>query len=178
MHEALTDMLPHVPGARFQRLGPADVPAVQTLFERCSEFFELTEGAPPGADTAAEEIALAAPGKTAEDTFCFGAFVDDRVIAFIHLARDFPKPSEWWLGFLLIDPAHRRRGFGVEVHEALTRWLVAQSASTLWLGVLTQNEPAHRFWLRMGYVERERQQVVSRHGLQSTVILMSQPLTA
>jgi len=164
--------------AQLRPLGPPNIPEIQSLFERCAPFFELTEGTPPGPNAAAEELVAHAPGKTAADTFCLGAYVDDRLAAFANLSRDFPKPQEWWLGLLLLDPAHRGRGFGADVHEAIVQWIAAQNASTLWLAVLTQNEPAHRFWLRMGYVERERQAYVGQYGLQSTAILMSRPLTA
>jgi GNAT superfamily N-acetyltransferase len=151
----------------------ADAAALQSLFDRCSEFFELTEGA---AGNAADELRLRAPGKSAEETFCFGAFRDDRLVGFIHLTRDHPKPNEWWLGLLLLDPDVRGAGLGVEVHEALRSWSLANDARVMWLGVLEQNPLADRFWRRLGYVERERQPWVSPAGLRSTIILMSRPL--
>jgi GNAT superfamily N-acetyltransferase len=156
------------------RLGPADIPQIQRLFERCTDFFELVEGAPPGPDDAANELNSVAPGKTIDDTFNFGVFDGDRLVAFAGLARDFPKPSEWWLGLLVIDPAERGRGLGARIHQELVDWIAAQSGTTLWLAVQTNNEAAERFWRRMGFEERERQPYASsRTGFQSAVILMN-----
>lgn len=164
---------PELPGARFERLGADDADALQRLFERCSDFFELAEGVPTRPEVAAEELAFRAPGKTDEETSCFGVFVDDRLAGFAHLTRGFPKPGEWWLGFLIFDPSERRRGLGAAVHGAIVEWIASQSGSALWLAVLEQNEAAQRFWTRLGYIERERQPWVAATGFKSILILMS-----
>jgi RimJ/RimL family protein N-acetyltransferase len=159
-----------------EKLTIDDAPSFQRLIERCSEFWELVEGVPPPPDAAVKELTFAAPGKTAADAFTFGVFEDDRLVAFAHLSRDYPKPSEWWIGLLMLDPSQRGRGLGAEIHREIVEWIEAQGGTTLWIGVLTQNERALKFWLRLGYVERERQPYLGGSGLQSTVILMSLPL--
>jgi len=156
------------------RLGPADIPQIQRLFERCTEFFQLVNGAPPGPEDGEKELNAIAPGRTIDDVFCFGVFDGDRLLAFAGLSRDFPKPSEWWLGLLLIDPAERGRGLGARIHQELVDWIAAQSGTMLWIAVQTQNVDGERFWRRIGFEERERQPyVVPRTGLQSEVILMT-----
>ena len=161
-----------------EQLGADAAPELQRLLERCSEFWELIEGVPPPADTAVKELTSTAPGKTADDTFTFGVFEDDRLIAFAQLARDYPKPSEWWIGLLVVDPSQRGRGLGAEIHRQLVEWIASQGGTTLWLGVQTQNEGAQRFWPRLGYVERERQPYVAGSGLPSTLILMSREVSS
>jgi GNAT superfamily N-acetyltransferase len=157
----------------------ADAPHVQRLFERCADFFVLTEGQPPAPDLAEKELTFTIPGGSPDDIACFGVFDGDRLVAFAGLARDFPKPSEWWLGLLVIDPAERGRGLGARIHQELVDWIAAQSGTTLWLAVQTNNEAAERFWRRMGFEERERQPYVSpRTGFQSAVILMSLSIAA
>jgi GNAT superfamily N-acetyltransferase len=150
-----------------------DAPALQGLLERCSEFWELVEGVPPAADTAVKELTSMAPGKTADDTFTFGVFEDDRLIAFAHVTRDCPKPSEWWIALLMLDPSQRGRGLGAEIHREIVEWVAAHGGASLWLAVQTQNERAEKFWLRQGYVDRGRQAYVAASGLKGTVILMS-----
>src|SRR5207244_5510148 len=142
-----------------------DAPALQRLFERCSEFWELVEGVPPAADTAVKELTFFAPGKTAGDTFTFGVFEDDRLIAFAHVTRDCPKPSEWWIALLILDPSQRGRGLGAEIHREIAEWVAAQGGAALVLAVQTQNERAEKFWLRQGYV--------AASGLKGTIILIS-----
>lgn len=168
---------PLLPMARTRRLGPEDAPELQRLLERCSAFFELIEGAATRSDAAVEELASHAPGKTADDTFCFGVYLEDRLVAFANLTRDYPKTAEWWLGLLVVDPSERNRGFGAALHASIAEWISAQSGTALWLIVQAQNEPAHRFWRRQGYVERERQPFVAPTGFESTAIFMSSSLS-
>lgn len=155
---------------------PIDVeaaPALQQLLERSADFWQLVEGCFPPPDAALKELAFAMEGKT---TFNFGVYEEDRLVAFAALLRDFPKPTEWWLTTMIVDPDKRGRGFGAAVHGKLVEWIAAQGATVLWLGVVVQNEAAQRFWRRMGYVKRERQMWTATSGRQSELILMSQPL--
>jgi ribosomal protein S18 acetylase RimI-like enzyme len=62
------------------------------------------------------------------------------------------------------------------VHDAIRSWIRSHGGSTIWLGVLLHNERALRFWLRAGYLERERQEYRPRDGVHSIVVLMSQTL--
>jgi len=162
------------------QLGPADIPQIQRLFERCTEFFQLVEGAPPGPDEGANELNYVAPGKTIDDTVSFGVFDGDRLVAFAGLLRDYPKAPEWWLGLLLLDPAERGRGFGARIVQEILDWIAAQSGTTtLWIAVQTQNEAGERFWRRIGFEEQRRQPYASpRTGLQSAVIVMSISIAA
>lgn len=153
-----------------------DAPALQDLLERCSEFWQLVEGEPPPADAAVKELTTFAPGKTADDTFPFGVFEDGRLIAFAHLTRDYPKPSEWWIATLLLDPPQRGRGLGARIHDQIVEWVTAQGGTALWLAVQTMNERAEKFWLRQGYVDRGRQAYVAGSGLKGEVIMMTKAL--
>ena len=155
------------------RVGLEAAPALQSLFERCSEFWQLVEGrlAPP--DAALKELTFTMPGAT---TVNFGVYEDGFLIAFACLLRDFPKPPEWWLGLLVVDPDHRGRGLGDAVHREIVDLIAAQGATVLWIAVQVQNEAAQRFWRRIGYVERERQPWTASSGLQSETILMSLPI--
>ena len=138
----------------------ADAPHVQRLFERSSAFWELIQGAPPSPEKAVEELTAIAPGTTLDDVFNFGVFDGDRLIAFIGMARHYPKEPEWSLGLLLIDPAERNRGLGPEIHRELLDWIAAQGGTKLWIVVQTQNAAAERFWRRQGYVEHRRGTVI------------------
>jgi GNAT superfamily N-acetyltransferase len=155
------------------RLGTADAPEVQRLFVRCADFFVLTEGEPPAPDLAEKELTFAIPGASADDTACFGVFDGDRLTAFALLLPEPRKPSEWWLGLLLLDPAERSHGLGPRIHKELVGWLAEQGATKLWIAVLAQNEAAERFWRRLGYEERNRQPYVAPTGFESTAIVMT-----
>jgi ribosomal protein S18 acetylase RimI-like enzyme len=63
-----------------------------------------------------------------------------------------------WVGFrsIEVDPAHRRRGLGVAVMAALLEWGAEQGATTAYLQVLGDNEPALALYERLGFVEHHR----------------------
>ncbi len=164
---------PHLPNGTFRVLTLGDAPELQELLARCDDYFLLSEGRPTPQDAAEKELASVPPNGTAEDTFSFGIECSGGLVGFLSVARNYPKPQEWWIGFLLLDPSVRGTGLGSEVHRALQDWIVAQSGTTLWLGVLEKNEAGQRFWRRMGYRERERQRWTAASGLVSNVILMS-----
>jgi GNAT superfamily N-acetyltransferase len=155
---------------------PIDVdaaPALQQMFERCAEFFQLVEGRFPPPDTALNELTFKMEGKI---TVNLGVYEDGRLIAFAGLLRDFPKPPEWWLGLMIVDPDKRGRGFGAALHREVVEWISAHGATVLWIGVQSQNVNALRFWTRIGYIERERQMWTAPSGLQSETILMTLPV--
>lgn len=56
-----------------------------------------------------------------------------------------------WLSQITVGEAHRRRGYGLELLEALHRWLEAQGVEELWLRVYNWNEAALRLYARAGY---------------------------
>ena len=150
-------------------------PALQRLFERSAEFWQLVEGRFPPPDTALKELTFTMPGKT---TINLGVLDGERLVVFAGLLRDYPKEREWWLGLLVVDPDERNRGFGAAVHREIVDWIVARGATVLWIGVQVQNEAGLRFWQRLGYVERERQPWTASSGLQSETILLSLPVGA
>jgi GNAT superfamily N-acetyltransferase len=160
-----------------KRLDADHAPALQTLFERCADFFMMTDGTPPDEQAAARELQTVIPGRSAEEeTFCLGLERDHSLVAFLHLTRNHPRPRQWWLGLLLLDPAFRRSGLGTEIHQAMLEWIAANDGTAIWLGVLEQNGGALQFWSALGYVERERQPYTMANGDTTVVILMSLPI--
>jgi GNAT superfamily N-acetyltransferase len=63
-----------------------------------------------------------------------------------------------WVGFRTIEvaPEHRRRGLGLAVMAELLEWGAEQGATTAYLQVLGDNEPAHALYARLGFREHHR----------------------
>jgi RimJ/RimL family protein N-acetyltransferase len=102
-----------VAGRRVVALDRADAPALQRLFERCGDYFDLLEGRPAAADAALEEILAGPPERAPHDLFSLG--IEDATgefAGFIGAIRHHRRPNQWYLGFLLLDPTVRGRGFG------------------------------------------------------------------
>jgi GNAT superfamily N-acetyltransferase len=59
-----------------------------------------------------------------------------------------------WAGLtdLWVDPAHRRRGLAVAVVHALLDWAASYGATTMFLQVVGDNEPATALYSRLGLV--------------------------
>ncbi|MDP2773477.1 MAG: GNAT family N-acetyltransferase [Nocardioides sp.] len=63
-----------------------------------------------------------------------------------------------WVGFrgLEVAPEHRRRGLALAVMAALLEWGAEQGATTAYLQVLGDNEPALALYERLGFREHHR----------------------
>ena len=69
-----------------------------------------------------------------------------------------------WVGLrgLAVDPAHRRRGLGLLVVAELLDWGAERGATTAYLQVLGDNEPALRLYERLGFAEHHRYRYLAR----------------
>lgn len=86
---------------------------------------------------------------------------DDRLVTATLLdgaATGVAAYADDWVGFrsIEVDPAHRRRGLGVAVMAALLEWGAERGATTAYLQVLGDNEPALALYDRLGFVEHHR----------------------
>jgi N-acetylglutamate synthase len=63
-----------------------------------------------------------------------------------------------WVGYrsIAVDPAHRRQGLGLAVMAALVEWSGERGASTAYLQVLGDNEPALALYARLGFLAHHR----------------------
>jgi GNAT superfamily N-acetyltransferase len=166
-----------VQGFQVVKLQEADVPALQELHERCHVFLELIRGEPPRADAAARLLVELPEGKTLEDKFLFGLYPErgTPLVGVLEAIRGFPEPGEWFIGFLLLDPAHRDTGLGTRFFEAFEAWARGESARGLRLIVQEQNPGALRFWERRGFAVTGTGQQRA-HGRENTVLRMRKVL--
>jgi GNAT superfamily N-acetyltransferase len=161
------------------RLTPADAADLQDLFERCTDFHELSEGGPTRSTAGAEELVARPAGKELADKFSFGIYAPaGGLVGFLDLMRDYPAESEWWIGLLMLDPAVRGGGLGGRIYRAAAEWVSAQGGAMIRIGVLEQNPDAMRFWQRQGFLELRREPHVSDTGHRSRLVVMSHPCRA
>jgi RimJ/RimL family protein N-acetyltransferase len=150
--------------------------AIAEHFERCSDYFELVYGHPPG-PAERQSMFIALPeGKTYDDKFTFVLLFEDRVVGDIDLIRDYPEPGEWWLGVLLLDPSVRGLGLGTMIVEAFSDWVADNGAKGLRLAVATQNVEGSRFWRSLSFTELERRTGVRQGTRDNDLIVMRRAL--
>lgn len=136
------------------RLARHDSDRLQALFERCTDFFDLTTGQPPAPTAAAAEFADLPAGKTPEDLHLFGLCQrPDTPIGVMIAVQDYPEAATWWIGTMVIDPAYRRQGVGSAFYQGFERWLVAQGMTGIELCAIAPNLPGQHFWQRLGFAE-------------------------
>lgn len=133
-----------------------DLSALQGLHERCAEFIELIEHAPPGPDAAHQLLVDLPPGRTLDDKLVIGFWDGDALIGAADLVRNHPTPGTWCVGLLLLDASRRNGGLGARLFAAVEAWLNAEGAASLHLCVQEQNPGAERFWARQGFARGEQ----------------------
>jgi RimJ/RimL family protein N-acetyltransferase len=138
-------------------LGPPDLPALQRLFERAAEYFEIATGAPPGPDEAQRAFVGGPPSKAVSEKQSIGVFDGtDTLVGILDAIPDFPEAQVCTIGLLLIDPAVRGRGIGTTVLTAFERHMAAGGMTRLRAAVVAHHAPGLRFLERAGYREVSR----------------------
>ncbi|HLM46985.1 MAG TPA: GNAT family N-acetyltransferase, partial [Myxococcaceae bacterium] len=102
---------------RVQRISEEDAPLLRKLGERCGDHLELHYGSPVDPEQLVRDLVTdLPPGKSLADKFGLGLFESaGRLVGGIDVVRDYPEPREWYLGLMLLDPAHRNRGLGAKL---------------------------------------------------------------
>ena len=136
------------------RLTRRDSDRLQALFERCTDFFELTTGQPPNPTAAEAEFLDVPAGKTPEDLQVFGLCQrPDTLTGAMIAVQDYPAAATWWIGTMLIDPTDRSQGVGSAFYQGFERWLAAQGVTGIELCAIAPNLSGRRFWQRLGFAE-------------------------
>ncbi|WP_199303656.1 MULTISPECIES: GNAT family N-acetyltransferase [unclassified Synechocystis] len=136
------------------QLTKQDSNCLQALFERCTDFFNLTTGQPPASTAAEAEFVDVPAGKTPEDLHVFGLHHPQKgLIGTIIAVQDYPEAATWWIGTMLIDPVYRSQGVGSAFYQAFERWLAAQGVTGIELCAIASNTSGRAFWQRMGFEE-------------------------
>ncbi len=139
-------------GYSVHRLRGEDVQALQTLYEACLDYMLLADGHPAGPHAAEEELKEVPPGRSADDKFMFG-IVDSRngLAGVLDVVRGYPEEGVWWIGLLLLLPGVRSQGVGQKVLDGFSEYVRGSGGNAILLGVVEENERAHRFWSKMGF---------------------------
>ena len=146
-------------GYRMRELGADDVDAVQRFFEANPEYFLTVNGEAPRADEAKHEFADLPPAGMPYRAMWLLGFYDrgGAMIGVATIVGDFLQPHVWHVGLFIVASALHGSGVAHALYRRLERWMVAQGARWLRLGVVQGNVKAERFWLRCGYAQvRER----------------------
>ena len=130
----------------------AEMEDLQRVIEAAPEYAERVTGVPPGPADALSTFSILPEGKSYEDKFVFGVYVDERMVGFMDVVRGHPDPSTAYLSLLLIAEPFRRRGIGRaayhEVESVIVGWGTCDRIRT---SVLRVNEQVIPFARKMGF---------------------------
>lgn len=137
-------------------LAPPDLRALQGLFERAADYFQIVTGAPPARDEAPRAFVAGPPSKAVNDKRVVGVFdADDTLVGVLDALTDFPAQGQWTIGMLLLDPLHRGMGLGRAILQAFEAWAGASGARQLRTALVAHHAAGLHFLEAAGFSPRE-----------------------
>ena len=138
-----------------------DADILQQLYEKCADYNYLMEGQPPSPTAALDEFTAIPAGRSLNDKYMLGIFnPQDELIGLIEGMRHYPEENSWWIGLIMLAPAHRCQGILSALIEEFERWIATQRMDCIMGSVSKANEKVLRLWKQIGFkvvrnVERE-----------------------
>lgn len=156
----------------------ADIPALQTFFEKNPAYYLIVSGEPPKADEAREEILGPLPDGWPYTRKWIIGLADDAgtLCGIANIVSDLLAPTVWHIGFFLIATPRHGSGASRAIYGALESWMRGQGARWLRLGVVEGNVRAERFWKRCGFVEVRKRAGIAMGQRVNTVSVQVKPL--
>lgn len=127
-----------------------DIPVLLSLCEGNPQFYRYCPPAPSEASLRQDMLALP-PGKTMEDKFYLGFWLDGKLAAVLDLILRFPNEKTAFIGFFMLRSDLQGRGVGSQlVNEICT--CLRDSYQFIRLGYAKGNPQSQRFWHKNGFV--------------------------
>jgi GNAT superfamily N-acetyltransferase len=135
---------------------------LQALYEKCADYNYLMEGRPPSATAALDEFTAIPEGKSLDDKHMLGIFdSQEELIGLIEGIQNYPESKCWWIGLIMLAPAHRCKGILYPLVKGFEYWMAMQGMDYVMGSVVETNRKVLRLWQQMGFeivrkVEREQ----------------------
>jgi RimJ/RimL family protein N-acetyltransferase len=120
------------------------------------------EGGSPSPTAALDEFTAIPEGKSLDDKYMLGIFdAQDELIGLIEGMRNYPEDGSWWVGLIMLAPAHRCKGLLYPLARGFEQWVAMQGMNYVMGSVVEANRKVLRLWQQMGFevihqVEREQ----------------------
>ena len=137
-------------GIAAKRLDMSNEAAIATLLRQCSAFFTLVSGELP-ADEVRHLLESHPAGLDLARKYVVGFERKGALIAIVDLLENYPEPTDWYVGLLVLSPDERNQGMGAAVWTAVEAWIRAEGGRHARLIVQEQNPHAARFWRARGF---------------------------
>ena len=124
--------------------------AIAHLLRQCRAFFTLVSGELP-ADEVRHLLESRPAGLDLARKYVVGFERNGALIAIVDLLENYPEPTNWYVGLLVLSPDERNHGLGTAVWTAVEAWVRAEGGRHARLIVQEQNPHAARFWRALGF---------------------------
>lgn len=153
-----------------------EIAEVQRVLEEAPNYCLNVSGKPASPDDGKELFAAIPPGRSFDDKFIFGIYLDNEIIGCIALLRGFPDESTVMLGLLLLSEKYQKKGLGKQAHKKLEEIIKDWGDfEKIRIGVLVSNQEILTFWQKMGYKEVSRKPY--KHGdIETKLITLDKPI--
>jgi len=117
-----------------------DIAELQSVLEAAPRYARLTTNSRVGPDDAYSICTTCPDGKTYEEIFVFGVFLQDTMVACVDVIRSFPDQQTAHMVLILITESYQRRGIGKAAYELVESKVISWgTCSRMRIGVVQSN---------------------------------------
>lgn len=125
---------------------------LQRVLEESSDYMQRITGYPKGQADAQSQFSILPPGKTYDDKFVYGIYLDGDMIGCIDIIRGYPTDNIANLGLLLLSEKYRSGGFGRQAYSQLEEIIKSwKCCDKIRCAVVMTNDIVIPFWKKMGF---------------------------
>jgi GNAT superfamily N-acetyltransferase len=163
---------------RARPLVATDVPVLQAFFEENPEYFLAVNGVPPRPCEAREEFDDLPPADISFNERWLIAFTDPtgKLVGFAGVLSDVLAARVWHIGIFIVASSLHGTGASLALYDTLERWMAANGAAWIRLGVVEGNVKAERFWRKTGYGEVRKRLGIKMGSRTNDVRVLVKPL--
>jgi len=167
-------------GFRASPLVASDVPALQAFFDENPDYFLAVNGARPRPCEAQEEFDDLPPADMPFNEKWLIGFTDPagKLVGFAGVLSDILAARVWHIGIFIVASSLHGTGAASALYNALERWMAANGAAWIRLGVVEGNVKAERFWNKTGYREVRKRLGIAMGCRTNDVRVLVKPLAS
>ncbi len=163
---------------RASPLVASDVPVLQAFFDENPDYFLAVNGELPRPCEAQEEFDDLPPADISFNEKWLIGFTDPtgKLVGFAGVLSDILAARVWHIGIFIVASSLHGTGAASVLYNMLERWMAANGAAWIRLGVVEGNVKAERFWRKTGYREVRKRLGIAMGSRTNDVRVLVKPL--
>ena len=139
-------------------LGDTDIPDIYSLCLGNPLFYQYC---PPAVTVHSirRDMAILPPGKSLEDKYFIGFYMEGTLIAVMDLISGYPDSKTAYIGFFMMKKEQQRNGTGTAIISETCEYLKASGFSAVRLVFAKGNPQSEHFWTKNQFVRTGKETV-------------------